>query len=126
MKRSRTVVVSSLGVAAAGWLAGCGDDDQTAYCTNQQGDIVDNSNCDRSSGFGGGFFFIGGLAGGRLGGRVPSPDLSSRTDAGDRARVNQRFGGFGSTASGGVGRKATGGSFGRSGGGGFGGFSGGS
>ena len=44
MKRSRTVVVSSLGIAAAGWLAGCGDDDdQTAYCTDAQGNIVDNS-----------------------------------------------------------------------------------
>ena len=118
--RSKSVAVAGLGMAAATWMAGCGDDDdQTAYCTNQQGEIVDNSNCDRSSGFGGGFFFIGGLGGGRIGGRVPSPDLSSRTDAGDKARVGQRFGGFGSSSSGGAGRKATGGSFGRSGSGGF-------
>ncbi len=125
MKRSKGVVVAGLGVAAAGWMAGCGDDgDQTAYCTDANGQIVDDSNCDRQSGFGGGFFFIGGLGGGRLGGRVPSPDSSSRIDAGDKAGVRQRFGGFGSRASGSAGRSATGGSFGKSGGGGF--FSGGS
>jgi hypothetical protein len=50
-----------LATAATGFLAGCGTDDdeqeQVAYCTNEDGEIVDEDFCD--DGYrGGGLFFL--------------------------------------------------------------------
>ncbi len=51
-----------LATAATGFLAGCGTDDdeqdeQVAYCTNEDGEIVDDDFCD--DGYrGGGLFFL--------------------------------------------------------------------
>ena len=50
-----------LATAATGFLAGCGtdeDDEQVAYCTNEDGEIVDDDYCDDDRGGGGGLFFL--------------------------------------------------------------------
>jgi hypothetical protein len=64
-----------LATAATGFLAGCGsEEDQVAYCTNEDGDIVDDSYCDDGY-HGGGLFFLylGGFRSGLpVGTRLPS------------------------------------------------------
>ena len=51
-----------LTTAATGYLAGCsigGDDDQVAYCTDENGKIVDDDYCDDDyHGPGAGLFFL--------------------------------------------------------------------
>ena len=50
-----------LATAATGFLAGCGadeDDEQVAYCTDADGQIVDDDYCDDDRGGGGGLFFL--------------------------------------------------------------------
>ena len=51
-----------LTTAATGFMAGCGvggDEDQVAYCTDQDGKIVDDEYCDDGyHGPGAGFFFL--------------------------------------------------------------------
>ena len=52
-----------LATAATGFMAGCGADgeeeEQVAYCTDENGEIVDDDYCDDSySGGGGGLFFL--------------------------------------------------------------------
>ena len=69
-----------LATAATGFMAGCGaggeDDEQVAYCTDENGEIVDDDYCDDSySGGGGGLFFlyVGGFGRGLpVGSRLPS------------------------------------------------------
>ncbi|PRY51191.1 hypothetical protein LY71_102256 [Geodermatophilus tzadiensis] len=50
-----------LATAATGFLAGCGTEDeeeQVAYCTNEDGEIVDDDYCDDDYRGGGGLFFL--------------------------------------------------------------------
>ena len=51
-----------LATAATGFLAGCGtdedDEEQVAYCTNEDGEIVDDDYCDDDYRGGGGLFFL--------------------------------------------------------------------
>ncbi len=50
-----------LATAATGFLAGCGteeEDEQVAYCTNEDGEIVDDDYCDDDYRGGGGLFFL--------------------------------------------------------------------
>jgi hypothetical protein len=51
-----------LATAATGFLAGCGTDEeeqeQVAYCTNEDGEIVDDDFCDDDYRGGGGLFFL--------------------------------------------------------------------
>lgn len=51
-----------LATAATGFLAACGTDEeeqeQVAYCTNEDGEIVDDSYCDDGYRGGGGLFFL--------------------------------------------------------------------
>jgi hypothetical protein len=86
-----------LATAATGFLAGCGVDDdadeQVAYCTNADGEIVDDDYCDDGySGGGGGLFFlyVGGFGRGlpvghvlpRGGTRIDPRDSTARRNAG--------------------------------------------
>ena len=65
-----------LATAATGFLAGCGigEDDQVAYCTDEDGEIVDDEYCDDGYNGGGLFFlYIGGFRSGLpVGTRLPS------------------------------------------------------
>jgi hypothetical protein len=69
-----------LATAATGFMAGCGaggeEDEQVAYCTDENGEIVDDDYCDDGyNGPGAGFFFLylGGFRSGLpVGSRLPS------------------------------------------------------
>ncbi len=85
-----------LATAATGFLAGCGggeESDQVAYCTNEDGEIVDDEYCDDGyHGPGAGFFFLylGGFGRGLPvgtvlpagGTRVSPTDAAARRSAG--------------------------------------------
>jgi hypothetical protein len=67
-----------LATAATGFMAGCGvgedEDEQVAYCTNEDGEIVDDDFCDDGYNGGGLFFlYLGGFRSGLpVGTRLPS------------------------------------------------------
>ncbi len=66
-----------LATAATGFMAGCGvgeDEEQVAYCTNEDGEIVDDDYCDDGYNGGGLFFlYVGGFRSGLpVGSRLPS------------------------------------------------------
>jgi hypothetical protein len=85
-----------LSTAATGFLAGCGvggDEDQVAYCTDQDGKIVDDEYCDdgyRGPGAGLFFLYLGGFRSGlpvgtvlpRGGTRISPGDTAARANAG--------------------------------------------
>jgi hypothetical protein len=86
-----------LTTAATGFLAGCGvgsgDEEQVAYCTDEDGKIVDDEYCDDGyHGPGAGFFFLylGGFGRGlpvgtvlpRGGTRISPTDTTARRNAG--------------------------------------------
>jgi hypothetical protein len=85
-----------LTTAATGFMAGCGvggDEDQVAYCTDEDGKIVDDKYCDDGyHGPGAGFFFLylGGFGRGlpvgtvlpRGGTRISPTDTAARRSAG--------------------------------------------
>ncbi len=99
MRRSRSVHLAVVPLLAAAFLAGCGGEDETAYCVGPDNRVTDNSNCDRGDN-GGFFWFFGGpgLARGSFAG------AGERINSTDKAALARR-GGFGSSArSGGVGR----------------------
>ena len=87
-----------LATAATGFMAGCGaggeDDEQVAYCTDEDGNIVDEDLCDddRGGGVGGGLFFLylGGFGRGLPVGTV-LPSGGTRINPGDTA-ARQRAG----------------------------------
>ncbi|HYO35570.1 MAG TPA: hypothetical protein VER97_05810 [Geodermatophilus sp.] len=94
-----------LATAATGFLAGCASDEeeQVAYCTDEDGEIVDEDYCDDDyRGGGGGLFFLY-LGGFRPGLPVGSvlPRGGTRVDPRDTA-ARQRYGlpGTGTVASG--------------------------
>jgi hypothetical protein len=85
-----------LATAATGFLAGCGtgddEDEQVAYCTNEDGEIVDEDYCDDGYSGGGGLFFLyvgafgRGLSPGTVlpggGQRIDPRDTTARRNAG--------------------------------------------
>ena len=87
-----------LATAATGFMAGCAaggeEDEQVAYCTDEDGKIVDEDLCDddRGSGIGGGLFFLylGGFGRGLPVGTV-LPSGGQRINPGDTA-ARQRAG----------------------------------
>lgn len=99
----------------AGAFTGCGGDEQeTAYCVDDNNTVVDNSRCDDDRSNGGFFWFFGGFGAARIGQSLPRG--GERIRASDKTALARR-GGFGSRSSArGVGRPV-GGSGGFSGGG---------
>ena len=89
-----------LATAATGFMAGCGaggeeDDEQVAYCTDENGEIVDEDLCDDDRGGGGGggglfFLYLGGFRPGLPVGTV-LPSGGTRIDPRDSA-ARQRAG----------------------------------
>ncbi len=83
-----------LATAATGFMAGCGvgdDEDQVAYCTDEDGEIVDDDYCDDGYNGGGLFFlYVGGFRSGLpIGSRLPSG--GTRIDPRD-SQARQRAG----------------------------------
>lgn len=109
-KASKTVTLSVVPLLAAGFLAGCGEEEVTenAYCVTPDDVVVENRYCDDDyDGGGGGFiwFFTGSTF--TSGSRVTGTS-GERIRASDRAALAKK-GGFGSTAtrSSGTGRVAS-------------------
>ncbi len=102
--------LSIVPLLAASFLAGCGDDEETAYCVDGENRVVENRYCDDEyDGVGGTglfFWYFGGVGGAnvRVGERLTGGE---RISASDRAALARR-GGFGSSSrgsgAGGVGR----------------------
>jgi hypothetical protein len=111
MRRSRAVPIATLSAIALAFGACGSDEEETAYCVDEENRVVDNSECDERyhGGTHGGFFWLF-LAGNRFGGRTPTPGQRLPTDGAERVRANDRStlqsrGGFGSQArGGGIGR----------------------
>ena len=84
-----------LATAATGFMAGCGvgedEEEQVAYCTNEDGEIVDDDFCDDGYNGGGLFFlYVGGFRSGLpVGSRLPSG--GTRIDPRD-SQARQRAG----------------------------------
>jgi hypothetical protein len=114
MKKSRSVPIVTLSAIALAFSA-CGDEEETAYCVDENDVVVDNEECDDryNGGSHGGFFWLF-LASNRLN-RAPTPGQRLPSDGAERVRANDRStlqskGGFGSRARGsGVGRSVSGG-----------------
>jgi hypothetical protein len=102
-RRSRDVALVVVPVLAAAF-AGCGGNNDSAYCVDRNDQIVENRNCDGLGNSGFFWYYGGGLAGGNRfapGQRLEGGDKVVSTDIAE----NVRRGGFGSSAkSGGVGR----------------------
>ena len=99
MKRSKSVKLAVVPMLAAAFLGGCGGEEETAYCVDENDRVVENRHCERgdNSSF---FWFFG------------APGLTRGSFAGPGERINStdkaalaRRGGFGSSARpGGIGR----------------------
>ena len=106
-KRMSQAVTLGAVVPLAVAFAGCSDDDaeETAYCVNEQEQVVENRYCDDDDGGGGGFiwfFYAGG--GGFVRGDTVRGTPGDRVSTANRSELARR-GVLGSTArSGGVGR----------------------
>ena len=103
MARSSTAVrLTIVPLLAASFLAGCGDDEETAYCVDENDEVVENRFCDDETNgvsSGGVFFWYFGAAGANIA-RGTRLTGGERVSASDRAALARR-GGFGSRASGG-------------------------
>jgi hypothetical protein len=101
-KSSRTVALGIVPVLAASFLAGCAEDEETAYCVDENDRVVENRYCEEEGERGGvgvvPFFWYFGAGGTTFtrGDRVPAG--GERVRASDRAALARR-GGFGSRAS---------------------------
>jgi hypothetical protein len=118
--RPRLIGMVLSGVLVVPSVAACGsdgDDDQTAYCVDANNQVVDDSNCDESNGYGGGFFFLF-LGGGSYipaaaGTRINPADSAARTRAGlpatgKAAGTTVRSGGIGKGSGGSTGGTGSG------------------
>ena len=125
-----TIGTITLSGAAMGFLTACGQDtaeeEQTAYCVDENDNVVDDDLCDeseRNGGFVGGvpyFFFLGSFGGNRYspGQRIPSTYTSSGTrinpsDSSARSRAGLPSSGrvsSGTRVTGGIGSGANSGS----------------
>ena len=92
-----------LATAATGFMAGCGvgedEDEQVAYCTDEDGEIVDDDFCDDDYNGGGGLFFLY-LGGFRSG--LPVGTGSRRAARGSTRATRRRGSGPGCPATGAV------------------------
>jgi hypothetical protein len=110
--RSKAVPLLALPVLAVAFTA-CGDDDESAYCVDQNDQVVENRYCDdeayAGNGGGGGafFWFYGGspIGGGRVapGTKLSGGDKVSASNVAENARRGG-FGASGRTGASGVGR----------------------
>jgi hypothetical protein len=101
VKRSQVVTIGTVGALAAAFSAGCGDDSsETAYCIDQNEEVVENQYCDNDSN-GSYFWFFS--SGGYARGQSVAGQSGERISTTNKAALASRNG-FGSTG------KSTGGS----------------
>lgn len=104
-RSSKAVALGVLPIMATAFIAGCGGDDETAYCTDENDVVVDNSYCDDDFGNNGFFWaFVGGSAARSYTKGSTLKGASSKIAASNKAALAAK-GGFGSkSSSSGVGR----------------------
>ena len=108
--RSRAVPLMAVPVLAIAFAA-CGGDDDSAYCVDENDQIVENRYCDdeayAGNGGGGAFFWFygGSVAGGRYvkGAKLTGGDRVAASNVAENARRGG-FGSSGKTSASGVGR----------------------
>ncbi|CAA9539390.1 MAG: hypothetical protein AVDCRST_MAG30-4577 [uncultured Solirubrobacteraceae bacterium] len=107
MNRRSAAVKLALVPLLASAFTGCGgDDEETAYCVDENDVVVENRFCEDDRVSGGFFLFYGGIGGARLGSRVPAG--GDRVRASNKAEIARRGGFGGSSRPGGVGRSVSG------------------
>ena len=104
-RSSQAVALTVVPLLAASFLAGCGDDEETAYCVDENDEVVENRYCDDEYdgvSAGGAFFWY--FAGSSIANVSRGTRLSGgeRISASDRTALARR-GGFGSRSSSGSG-----------------------
>ena len=104
-RRSASVPLAFVPFLAAAFLAGCGDDDETAYCVNERNEVIEDRACDE--GRPGAFVFFGAF-GGRAIGRGTVLSDGERIPSSDRGHIAERGGFGGPSRAGGVGRSVPG------------------
>ena len=92
MKKSKVVTLGTVGALATAF-AGCGEDDERAYCLDENEQVVDNSECDDDRGGSHVWFFAGGSY---VRGQSLRGQSGERIAASNKAALANR-GGFGST-----------------------------
>ena len=96
MRHSSTAVrLTIVPLLAASFLAGCGEEEETAYCVDENDEVVENQYCDDDRTNGSYFWYFG--AGNAIA-RGSRAKGGERVKASDRAALAQR-GGFGSSSS---------------------------
>ena len=97
---SSAVKLSVTTLVAAGFLAGCGDEEETAYCVTPEDEVVENRFCDDDYDSGGGgffWFFVGSSVNrGFVAGDRISGTKGQKISTADRAALAKK-GGFGAT-----------------------------
>lgn len=110
-KRSnKAIALGAVPLVAAAFIAGCGDDDETAYCTDENDVVVDNSYCDDdfNNNGGGGVFFWAFVGGGTSYGRGQKISKAASKIASTNKSALAQKGGFGSkSGASGVGRSVS-------------------
>lgn len=103
-RSSKAVALGVLPLMATAFLAGCGGEDEVAYCTDPNDVVVDNSYCDDDFGNGGYFWaFVAGSQASKIkkGAKIAG---ATKIAASNKAALAKK-GGFGSSSSSsGVGR----------------------
>ncbi|MDO9355580.1 MAG: hypothetical protein Q7T55_17900 [Solirubrobacteraceae bacterium] len=104
-RSSKTVTLGVLPVLATAFLASCGDDDETAYCTDVNNVVVENNYCDDD--FNNGGYYWAFIGGGSSKSYVKGSKITksvSKIAASNKSALSAK-GGFGSkSSSSGVGR----------------------
>ncbi len=103
--RSRTAPLAFMAVMG-GLFAACGEEEETAYCVNEDDVVVENDYCgDEERGGSAGFFWLygGGYGLVRAGQRLDPSRASGRIVSTDKGAITAR-GGLGGAKAGGVGR----------------------
>lgn len=101
-RSSKTIALGAMPVMALAFLAGCGGEDEVAYCVDQQDTVVDNSFCDDD--FNGTYFwsFVAASQGSKIVKGAKIKKAASKIAANNKAALASK-GGFGAAAGSGAG-----------------------
>jgi hypothetical protein len=93
LKKSKVVTIGTVGALAAAFNSGCGGDDETAYCIDENEEVVENQHCDNDR-TGSYVWFLSGGSYAR--GASVRGESGERVSAANKAALASR-GGFGAT-----------------------------
>ncbi len=102
-RSSKTIALGAIPVMSLAFLAGCGGEDEVAYCVDPNDTVVDNSFCNDD--FNDGTYFWSFIAASQAGKIVKGSQIkkaASKIAASDKASLAKK-GGFGAATAAGVG-----------------------